>query len=911
MKGRTMNSAGILHSMIWRRKKNYLFLFVSIFLSTFLAVSMVVLTSCGMASIDEHHKLRNGTQDLILFHVRDLINFDEQKEMGRLDEVGFAYLHAYTLPDGENLRDGFALAHYDEKGMELAWRKLKEGRMPQRAGEIAVEATALRKAGLQDAKPGDTISLTLTFGNDHGEFLADTEVREYTLTGILQDQRKFLDQWGDGEPLFRDFPAAVVTSDDVMMPGASLIRNALIVARNNADLPMWIYAESGLRDEIFYQYTDANFTSNEEIRPKLVPFIGIGVILLLVCGFGIVAAFTTTIEERTRQLGLLRAVGATSRQIRNMLLGQTAIMTLAAIPVGMLVALGVCYAITCLLGEDFLFRMDGLTVLVSVLFTFVCVGISSWLPLHKASHISPMQAIRDVEMQHAMRRGHVKSARHFSVGGHMAKRSLLLHKGQWIGAVALTIVTVLIISMGFPLTTYMISNINASEMTYDYGLSMNRTYGDHWEINDQYPYEGFRESVVQRLQTIFAGNQILYVRHMNVFMQVDEVTEYASLHHDHHYVGYTVPYEAGAQIRYLEDIGQQYQNVMKLYGFPKPAVSSGFVTVSDPNALRNAVVLEGKINPEKLASGEEVLVYAPYWAYRIHEDGHGWTSRSAVSLEELCQNQYGEIFDRYLANDMVHAGDVVDLSFITSPDKAETDGNGNVLFGNYDRKDRSVRIGAIIASSGLNVGYIPGMELLSILTADSAMDVWGWEKPEHDSIFISLNQSPDEDTQEYYDSVLTEIAELTDQSHFYNDIESNIERRERLIQTLITGAGIVLLFFACTASMMNRILSAQIRNAARMIGMLRAVGAEKGTVVRMFALQVITVVGIGAVLSMAGGMVFYLWNADFYPLEWMIPVGIGASLAYTAALMGVCLLHIRDRLDRIYRASVTENIREF
>ena len=53
--------------------------------------------------------------------------------------------------------------YYDETAKKLMGRKLKEGRMPEKAGEIAAERSALIRLDHENAAVGETLKLTMSF----------------------------------------------------------------------------------------------------------------------------------------------------------------------------------------------------------------------------------------------------------------------------------------------------------------------------------------------------------------------------------------------------------------------------------------------------------------------------------------------------------------------------------------------------------------------------------------------------------------------------------------------------------------------------------------------------------------------------------------------------------------------------
>ena len=119
---------------------------------------------------------------------------------------------------------------------------------------------------------------------------------------------------------------------------------------------------------------------------------GLAGISLIVGGIGIMNIMLLSVTERTREIGVRKAVGATNRQILNQFLTEAAILSLAGGFLGIIVSLVVDYAIALFtdIVPAITFPIMGIA-LVLALAVGVFFGIT---PALKAASKDPIDALR-------------------------------------------------------------------------------------------------------------------------------------------------------------------------------------------------------------------------------------------------------------------------------------------------------------------------------------------------------------------------------------------------------------------------------------------------------------------------------------------------------------------------------------
>jgi ABC-type antimicrobial peptide transport system permease subunit len=133
-------------------------------------------------------------------------------------------------------------------------------------------------------------------------------------------------------------------------------------------------------------------------------------IFLLALAFGIINTMLMAVLERTRELGMLRAIGMSRRKVFSMIMLETVLLTLAGSIIGIVVAVVVLipsikYGIdlTPLMGNNFedygfssiIFPVVNIEMFIEIVMLVIVAGILSAIyPARKALKLKPLEAIR-------------------------------------------------------------------------------------------------------------------------------------------------------------------------------------------------------------------------------------------------------------------------------------------------------------------------------------------------------------------------------------------------------------------------------------------------------------------------------------------------------------------------------------
>ena len=121
---------------------------------------------------------------------------------------------------------------------------------------------------------------------------------------------------------------------------------------------------------------------------------GIAGISLIVGGIGIMNIMLVTVTERTREIGIRKAIGASRGVILQQFLLESVVLCMLGCAIGIFLSWGTLRIISVVVSSlDLTFRMNGAVVLIAVLFCFI-IGVGFGLyPANKAAKMKPIDAL--------------------------------------------------------------------------------------------------------------------------------------------------------------------------------------------------------------------------------------------------------------------------------------------------------------------------------------------------------------------------------------------------------------------------------------------------------------------------------------------------------------------------------------
>ncbi len=111
---------------------------------------------------------------------------------------------------------------------------------------------------------------------------------------------------------------------------------------------------------------------------------------LIVGGIGVMNIMFVSVKERTREIGLRKAIGAT----RAMILGQFLMEAVAICVLAGLIGLSISYILSIFLNQIFPSNLDLVLAMFSILMSIMVGVVSGVIPSYKAANLDPIDSLR-------------------------------------------------------------------------------------------------------------------------------------------------------------------------------------------------------------------------------------------------------------------------------------------------------------------------------------------------------------------------------------------------------------------------------------------------------------------------------------------------------------------------------------
>lgn len=317
------------------------------------------------------------------------------KQDDQVAAVGSAApLGAYMEGDLNLTLEGF-----DATAFDLFNFRLLDGRLPEKPGEIALETRALAALGAK-LLTGEVIHLSyqLYSADERGRMVYSRKQEgDFVLVGVLDDI---------AAARVSGVSLGIVSQSAVHeILGNSLTRYTAFVQAgcSPAEIrPVLERLQRGLDvDKVNVSLNETLVSALEAGGEATTPVMLLGALIVMAVGATIYNIFQISVVERIRTFGMLRSVGATPMQLILLVTGEALMLSLAAIPLGLVFGVGsaalLAKTLNLLKSNIAALSIPAWSLLAAAATGIVATLVSSLLPAFWASRISPISAIHSTD----------------------------------------------------------------------------------------------------------------------------------------------------------------------------------------------------------------------------------------------------------------------------------------------------------------------------------------------------------------------------------------------------------------------------------------------------------------------------------------------------------------------------------
>lgn len=425
----------IINKLTWRhlwvnRRRTVITLFGII-----ISVAMVtaVFTSVGslMRSLSDITASYDGAWHAQYMNLQDkdvqtLSKQKNVKTIGLLADIG--QMDCNTKEDSG--RNETSIIAGNQNLFAINKMKPAAGRLPNNTRELMVTKSYLQRNKL-NWKVGDTVTVQTTSyptGAQEAEATGGepiVENRTFTVCGILEVQNQLT-----------GMNSAFCGMDDTVAGGyTAQVQFSNLGSNTPKDIKAAakaVYGKAVNSDwsDLYTIHTDYlmynGVQMSDGIARALYGFVAIILLIIILASvFMIYDSFAVSYQQRARYLGMLASVGATRVQKRDSVYFEGFILGCIGIPIGILCGIGGIAVTLRALSDSFMKTVmvatgdsirlhavvDWKIIVFSALISALTIFISAWIPAHRASKITPIEALRQTNTVKVKKAKKLKTSR--------------------------------------------------------------------------------------------------------------------------------------------------------------------------------------------------------------------------------------------------------------------------------------------------------------------------------------------------------------------------------------------------------------------------------------------------------------------------------------------------------------------
>lgn len=341
------------------------------------------------------------------------------------------------------------LEYVDSNAANMSNIEIQSGKLPSKRKDIALEVWVLRKMKI-NPRVGQNIQ------TPYGNFI---------LSAVLKDDQQSKET--------KSFTTGVVSKSFIMKNVKNPEVDAYVRIKKGENVLKEI---SDIGNEIGIE--DKNITENTVYVKSMgldfgvvLPVSIVGIVVVFAAVMVIYNIFYISTVERVRDFGLLRAVGATKKQMKKLILKEGILLSLIGIPIGILMGYAVSYSIIPIFSvENLKIKSSVYIAIAAVIVSLITILISLRKPEKFVSKISPVEAVGYNPVQMKIGKRERKSLKKVSVFN-MAYLNLWRNKKRTtMTIISLSMSGILFAVVCSILLSMDINNLFKQDLSYEFKL---------------------------------------------------------------------------------------------------------------------------------------------------------------------------------------------------------------------------------------------------------------------------------------------------------------------------------------------------------------------------------------------------------------------------------------------------------
>lgn len=771
-----MKLIDVVKSYIVKNKKNSLLIIVSIIISTALFLVMNIISEDARNIMINQAKQELGLKNVSYWNptnkqVKDIENNSRVDKIGKsmllgLHEIG----HAQTL---QILWD-------DKVAQEInKCYELKEGKFPTKENEIAVDSWYIDQKKMKNPI-GQTIKLNYSRPKANGDTLYRGK-KDFKIVGILKSDSILKEQ---GMSIGAISEECAIKN----IPVKDKYDQVMLTFKKEKNIPKQVeklVKEENLNKDYMNLNNKLIIAMSDSMSLK-IPYIIINMVLAFTTILLIYNIFYILVSNRTKDFGILRAVGFIPKDVLKIMILEIFIYSIISIPIGLLLGEVISnlfrdYVIGVIYNIDYANSIKSpnymSTYIISALLSIFTVIISVYKPLRLCSKIDPMICIRRNDEKIKINQKSIISKfmnKFYKDYGNIASKNIQRNKKRT--NVAITSMVIIFFLM---FTVYIKSTSN---FLNDGGL--------RWWIPGEYLLHNIDINTVTKNEKSYDKTTLKYIQNID---GVKEVNAYRNKHFiiqtdDKHMNKASEYWKTNKHIEQNSEV----KNGEKIYNNP-----TEFLGIEDIKILDD-VLIDGKENLKKL--NKEPYIYID----KIASEG--------LDLKK---------------------GDKVNINFNITDSKT----------GDYkETKSKEFIIGGIIknlpltAQAGTSISGVMSVNQMNKFTGISTyerFDIWTNKLSNQKNIESELNKIIENSGKGILIPYKSESAGL-----------EKSDNQKAMIMTLVVGVIVLLSLFNCC----NTIVTS-INSRSREFALFRGIGISKDEVKKIVVLESCIYIVVGFIIS--------------------------------------------------------------